>query len=300
MTNYELELGMGIDGNNTLTTIAENIDEIYAANINILRIDPYLYQDAAWLANVKAAIIAALVKYPDLKFIFGVSSPDGYGAEYTLTAANWNDFRLAVLDAAQWAQDNGVWMFQIANEEELHIDGTTLTEEQFRINLRALATEVKAIFTRGKINYAFGGGAAQLNAWYAEGIGDIDYLCLNAYWGGYVFNDWWKSMCLSIKTKFPNNSFITEFSLCTYCLSTYSTDENVQLNALIEMIKHIKNLGFEKAVYFNYRSNCYGAKNVDGTFKKIWEVLKIQNDWKKRKTAGTSMIRGVSNGKHNR
>ena len=67
------------------------------------------------------------------------------------------DFRQAILVAAQWAQDNGVFEFQIGNEEELHVDGTTMTAAQIRANLRDVATEVKAIFTNGNVSYSCSG-----------------------------------------------------------------------------------------------------------------------------------------------
>jgi hypothetical protein len=52
---------------------------------------------------------------------WGVSSNAFNSADYVITTENWPTFRAAILDAAAWAQANGVYEFQLGNEEELHI-----------------------------------------------------------------------------------------------------------------------------------------------------------------------------------
>jgi hypothetical protein len=63
------------------------------------------YQDTINVNGSKAAVIAANAK--GLKFIWGVSAQ-------SITAENWPTFRQAILDAAQWAQDNDVYEFRIS------------------------------------------------------------------------------------------------------------------------------------------------------------------------------------------
>lgn len=118
----------------------------------------------------QSAIISAITK--GAQVIWGVQSG---GA--TLTAANCSDYANAVKAAAQWAQDNGIYEFSIGNEEEAHVDGTTLTGTQVITNLKALATEVKEIFTIGNISYSYAWG--YIDNWIAEGKGDIDLIAYN-------------------------------------------------------------------------------------------------------------------------
>src|SRR5665648_373954 len=141
------------------------------------------YADTVNVNGSKAAVIAGNVK--GLKFIWGVSSNPT-----VITAENWVNFRQAILDAAQWAQDNGVYEFQLGNEEEFHVDGTTMTVAQIIINLKSVATEVKAIFTSGKVSYSCWQGS--IDDWIAAGKGDIDILASNIYMGGdgYYADDW--------------------------------------------------------------------------------------------------------------
>jgi hypothetical protein len=232
--------------------------------------------------NVLACVAAGF------KVIWGVCG-------WALTAANWNDYRLAVLDAAQWCQDNGVYEFQIGNEEEGHIDGTTLTLNQLIINLKSLATEAKSIFTNGKVSYACPG--FYIPDWVSAGKGDLDFLTANVYMGGTTFNENWKTRVKSLIDTFGvDGAYLTEFSLSYLNLNNYSTDENVQLNGIIEMLKYIQELGIKRALFFSHNSDEFGALKNNGVYRKLWDVLKIQNDWKRRKTAGQANIRGLSHG----
>jgi hypothetical protein len=79
------------------------IDMLLANGFTELRMDIPTYTDTEWLGYSKTAVITAVGKGADV--IWGVSAPD------PLTAANWGAYRTAILDAADWAQDNGVLNF---------------------------------------------------------------------------------------------------------------------------------------------------------------------------------------------
>lgn len=255
------------------------------------------YQNAAWMAQSKAAVIRAVAK--GVNPIWCISSNPANNPAYEITAANWNDYRLAVLDAAAWAQANGVFEFQIGNEEEMHNDDTTLTDAQLLINLKSLATEVQAIFTRGNVSYSVGASTTFINNWIVAGRGDLDLIELNIYRGGSApFNNDWKTHISNMVDAFgADHTSITEFSLSYTSLDSYSTDEEEQATALLEMINYIKGLKIKKASFFNYGPlDTFGARKADGTYRKIWELLKIQNDWKRRKTSSQSGLGGLSHG----
>lgn len=233
-----------------------------------LRIDIPSYQDTEWVEASKEGVINAVSK--GAKVIWGVSSNKYDNPAYTITSSNWPDFRQAILDAAMWAQENGVYEFQIGNEEEYHIDETTMTEVQLIKNLKAVATEVQSIFTNGKVSYSC--GRYPVPNWVSLGKGDIDLLALNVYQGGTTFSDRWKTDISSMVNAFGSNgTYITEFNLSSVSLDSYSTDESVQAEALNEMIEYIKNSGMKRAFYFTWQTNAYGIIKSDGTYRQLWD-----------------------------
>lgn len=278
--------------NTTLEPFSTYIKELLANNITYIRIDIPNYQDVGWVSRSKLCIPYAVSQ--GVNVVWGVSST---GAGNELTAANWNDYRLASLDAAAWAEANGVYEFQLGNELEGSIDGTTLTAAQLIINLKSLATEVQAVFTRGNISYSCMPGS--LSSWITAGKGDLDILAFNNYMGGLTFNDNWKNYInIAIAAFGSDGTYMTEFSLSYISLDSYSTNEETQLAALNEMINYIKNSGMKRAHFFYFIGDAFGARKANGVARKIWDLIKIQNDWKLRKTASKSGLGGLSHGKH--
>jgi hypothetical protein len=226
------------------------------------------YLDTTNVAASKAAVIAATAK--GIKCIWGVSSNPT-----VITASNWVDFRAAILDAAQWAQANGVYEFQLGNEEECHVDGTTMTVAQIIINLKSVATEVKEIFTNGNVSYSCWQNT--IDDWVAVGKGDIDILASNVYigGGGYYSGKEWKSRITNLVNAFGvDGTYISEFGPSYSSLDDYSTDEAVQAEGLAEMIEYIKASGMTRAFYFCYIDMSwlldFGARKTDGTYRQLW------------------------------
>ena len=242
-------------------------DTLLANGFTELRIDIPDYQNTVWLEQSKAAVIRTIAK--GAKVIWGVSSNAYNNTDYTIIAKNWSTFRQAILDAAQWAQDNGVYEFQLGNEEEFHVDGDTMTEAQIIINLKSVATEVKAIFTRGKVSYSCAHN--YIFEWIATGKGNIDILASNVYMGRTTFDDTWKTEIDDLVNAFgADGTYLTEFNLSGVSLDNYSTDETVQAAALTEMIEYIKTSGITRAFYFCYQSDNFGALKNDGTYRLLW------------------------------
>lgn len=289
-----MELGMGLFSSSNTSIFESYIDTLLLNNINYLRIDIPDYQNTSLLAQSKAAVTIAVAK--GCKVIWGVSSNKGNNAAYEITAANWGTFSDAIKAAALWAQNNGVYEFQLGNEEEMHNDDTTLTDAQLIINLKTLATEVQAIFTNGNISYSC--ADSDLSDWITEGRGDIDIISFNVYrGGGGSFNSLWITRIAAAIAAFSaHNTYITEFSLSYTSLDDYSSDEVTQEKYIKEMIDYFETAGIQRAHFFSYIGNSFGAIKSDGVPRKLWEVLKITNDWKKRKTAGQANIRGLSHG----
>jgi len=248
---------------------ASYVDTLLANGFTELRIDIPDYQNTAWLAHSKATLPGIIAKAA--KVIWGVSSNTYNNSDYTITAGNWPAFRQAILDAAQWAQDNGVYEFQLGNEEEYHVDGTTMTVAQIITNLKSIATDVQEIFINGNVSYSC--RQESIDDWITAGKGDIDILACNIYMGGdgYYGGNKWKTDINKLVNAFgADGTYITEFNLSWSSLDDYSTDETVQATALTEMIEYIKDSGITRAFYFAWKGDDFGVVKDDETYRLLW------------------------------
>jgi hypothetical protein len=331
-------LGIGIFSIDNTSAFDGYVDTLLANGFTSLRIDIPNYQDTSWLARSKAAVIRAIAKGANVTW--GVTSNSLTNIDYVITAENWPTYRQAILDNAQWAQDNGVYEFQLGNEEEMHIwrhpvsitrtnnvatatfkedhgftaanpiliwnsnpsrfnfNGTitvtgakiftypstgangpvsnpgavyigSMFENTIRANMKSVATDVQAIFTRGNISYT-STGTYFMHKWHTLGRGDIDILAWNVYsnqtnWQTDITNmaRWWGA----------DHTYITEFNLNSTSLDSYSTDETAQAVALSSMIEYIKASGITRAYNFCWNPGVYGVLKNDGTYRKLWDVL---------------------------
>jgi hypothetical protein len=228
-----------------------------------IRLDIPGYLSTNWLSYSKAKVITAVAA--GARVLWGVSSNPS-----TITAANWPTFRQAILDAATWAQANGVSVFQLGNEEEARVDGTTITATTIRANLRSVATDVQAIFT-GNIIYSYACG--NTDAWIAEGKGDIDLIGINTCIGGEGSypTDYWKTYITDMIDAFgADDIYITEFSPSWSSIDDYSTDEAVQAAAVAEMLDWIKASGISRAYFYTFYGDTYGVVKNDGIYRLLW------------------------------
>ena len=248
--------GLGI---NMFPTEDSYIDTVLANEFTEVR-HLILYDNASEVANSKTKIINWVAK--GAKVIWGVSAPS------PITATNWTAFHDAILSAAQWAQANGVFEFQIGNEEELRVDGITLTEAQIQANLKSVATEVQEIFTNGNVSYSCAEDSVE--SWITIGKGDIDILASNIF----IFDEnTWKTRITSQVNAFGvDGTYLTEFNISGTSLEDYSEDEAVQAAAVTEMIEYIKATGMTRAFYFAWKdgNTNLGVVKADGTYRLLW------------------------------
>lgn len=261
-------LGMSLFSTYDTSEFDDYVDTLLANGFEELRIDIPRYDDTDWTAISKASVIRAVAK--GAKVIWGVNANS-----VIITAANWVDFRIASLAGAQWAEDNGVFEFQLGNEFEWRNDDTTLTDAQLIINLKSLATEVQAIFTNGDISYSCGQNF--IDDWITAGKGDIDILASNIYKQWDIYELPWKARIDALVAAFgTSGTYLTEFNIHTSGLDAYSEDEAVQAEAVTEMIEYIKASGMTRSLYFCYsklrdeEGNSYGVVKNDGTYRLLW------------------------------
>lgn len=262
-------LGMMVFATEVTATFDADIDALKANGYTVVRLAMCGYTNPDYLVILKAAVLRAQAK--GMSVIFGVGA-----GEATLTATGWTDYRLAILDLAAWAQTNDLYEFQLGNEEESHNDDDTLTDAQLRINLKAVATEVQVIYTKGQVSYSC--SANSIDAWIALGKGDIDVLCANVYKGGDgVFNMLWKTYIKKLIAAFgASGTYLSEFSLSWTSLADYTTTKSKQVKDLTSMLKYIKDRGMTKAIFYCYINpwnDGYGAIKANGTYRQIWYSL---------------------------
>ena len=263
-------LGMGMFSWSPASTFNGWVDTLLANGFTDLRIDIPSYQDTAWVAESKICVLSALAKGANV--IWGVSSNKFNNPGWAITSANWPTFRQAILDAARWAQDNGVTTFTLGNEEEWHVDGTTMTVAQIQSNIKALATDVQAVFTRGDVIYTT---SVTINGWHNIGRGDLDILAFNIY-GNEA--DWQSDVTNMVSWFGADHTYITEFNIALGGVNNYSSDEAAQAARINEMINYIRTAGINKAYFFCYRCNSYGAMETDGTYRSLWDTLTSYNN----------------------
>jgi len=211
------------------------------------------------------------------------------GFTTTITSTNWPNFRAAILSAATWAQANGVYEFQIGNEEEWHIDETTMTVAKLITNLKSVATDVKAIFTNGNVSYSC--GRSFISNWATAGKGDLDILASNIYimGEGHPLGDIdWEGEIDSLITAFGvNGTYLSEFAPSYTSLEYYSTDEAVQAAAVTEMLDYIKASGMTRALYYEWEGDDFGVVKDDGTYRLLWNQALLNSESVKFATVPT-------------
>jgi len=266
---------------------ASYVDTLLANGFTELRIDIPDYQNTSWLASSKATLPGIIAK--GAKVIWGVSSNDYNNEDYTITAKNWPVFRQAILDAAQWAQDNGVHEFQLGNEEEFHVDGGTMTETQIITNLKSVATDVQAIFTNGNVSYSCWQNT--IDDWVVAGKGNIDILASNVYMGGNgSYGKIWKTRITNLVDAFgADGTYITEFAPSYSSLDDYSTDEAVQAAAVSEMINYIRTSGINRALFYTWWGDTFGVVKTDDTYRLLWSQALINTEPVKFVTVPTKL-----------
>lgn len=275
-------LGMGIfSSSDNIFQLSDffgdQVDVLLANGFTQLRIDIPGWACANSLVISKSGVTAAVTK--GAQVIWGVGN-----GTVILTDANWASFRQGILDNAQWAQNNGVYEFQLGNELECHNDDTTLTDAQLITNLKSVASDVQEIFTNGNISYTC--MHSNISDWISVGKGDIDILASNVYmeYGAHHTQPWKAEIDTLVSAFGLSGTYLTEFGPNSNGINYYSENEVVQAVAVKEMLDYIIASGMTRSNYFCYYDNSrgfgptgFGTLKDDGTYRLTWKVLTSYN-----------------------
>lgn len=276
VTTIPVEIGMNVfSTSDNLWYAPDDVFDAHVqscldAGITKIRVEVGSYGYAEPLQHSKEAVVRA--KNAGAYVFWGVSGD-------SITASNWPDQRIAILDAAAWAQANGVDEFAIGNEEEYKVDGTTITVAQVQANLKSVATEVQSIFTRGPVSYNT--SKDFLYDWISLGKGNIDTFGLNLYLGGqWGYDDTWMDAIDDAYAEWGSEAFLSEFGPSYTNLADYSTDETTQADGVQEMMDYCSYVGLGPAYYFCYYDDArpfgpagFGALKTDDTYRELWDTL---------------------------
>jgi hypothetical protein len=106
-----------------------------------IRISGTIYSDTSGIATLKQVCQVAKA--------LGFYISWGQGSDSTITSSNWAGYVSSCLALATWCQDNGVDQFDLDNEGEARIDGTSVTATTYNTYITELATSVKSVADSG-------------------------------------------------------------------------------------------------------------------------------------------------------
>lgn len=213
--------------------------------------------------------------------VWGISGYNGFNTTGLLTAARWTEYATIILAEAAYLQAQGISIiFEIGNEMESMADGSTLTVDQLQLNLGALATSVKAVYTIGKVSYSpwdFAG--TTYSKWVTNGKGGLDFINVHPYCnmvtGGRSMTVGAFSQVAQMAKAFPGAVMCTEFGMEGGDANLQAMPAYLKKAKIQEMWNSIANLGITMAFVYSWcgylnGDNQFAMKLMDGTFDPQW------------------------------
>lgn len=157
---------------------------------------------------------------------WGMSGITGMGSfgSGQLTATLYTALHDAVVAEATYLQQQGIALgdFELGNEWEGYIDGTTLTASQLRADIRQLAADVKAVYTLSPISYGSSNTGSTWAGWVSDGtLGSLDSISLHAY-GSIDLT----ALTVSANSLASMSSIISTFGVSKVYLSEFNLSSN--------------------------------------------------------------------------
>lgn len=194
-------------------------------------------------------------------------------SEATLTAATYSNYVTAAVARASVARDHGVTTFIIGNEEDYHVDGSSLTVAQMQNHIRSdLYTAVKPAFI-GTVSYNLPAGV--LSDWLAGGKGALDTIGMNVY-GNNEYDG--AGFCRDVRNfynTFGATAHISEYGI-HYDWTAVTMDPADQYQELKKRHDFIKRIGVQAGYFFLYshlNNDHFAVRLANGQYRQMWQAI---------------------------
>lgn len=232
------------------------------------------------LANVTAFWLELAQYFASDPAFFVTWGPGGVNNAGT-TAANWQAYHDAVVACAAYLQSQSILLgdFELGNELENKVDGTTLTIAQLNVNLRQLASDVKVVYS-GAVSYGCSGNSTAISDWATNGLGSLDTISIHCY-GVTTMSSQTNAVggFANISTMLNvlgSKCYISEFHVDANSqhLEAISPDEQAAwMQNFVE--NYILSSGAARFLVYSYvgyenQDNQFAMQNTNGTFNPTW------------------------------
>lgn len=240
----------------------------------VVRVHISNWQDSAQILRdlQTCAVFAALGFY----VIWGITS-NNYLPQYTITTSNIQDFEDAVIEYAAVAPLYGVSEYVAGNEEELHNDGTTVSDNDMVVRILTWAAPCKAAFG-GTVSTNFSQGAESI--WTDKGL--FDRIGINLYLDGDA--ETFLSRLRTAVSRWGSLVYLSEYGPWANWANS-SNDERIDEMLTRKMRRYIRKNGVrqEDAIFFTYvnrtDSDSFAALEANGTYRLLYNGATSDRRW---------------------
>lgn len=198
-----------------------------------------------------------------------------------LTAALWSNYHDSCVAEASYLQSQGIilWDFEVGNEMELFVDGTTLTTTQLRANIRQLATDVKAVYS-GTVSYGASLGAGGGHNWALDGtLGGLDTLSIHPYGtvtsaSSVTFSNV-ETLVDSVVTAFGSKAYASEFNVDGLSPNVALLSPSAASAAMQSFLSYLQGTGMPVAIIYMWT----GWLNMDNQFAQLYTNGSVNPQW---------------------
>lgn len=228
----------------------------------------YSYGNTHSIVTNCLAIIDQAVSLGFTEVVWGITC-----SESTLTAAHYPAYKAACLTRAQVAASHGVTSFVVGNEEEYHVDNSTLTRAQIEASIRDdLAPATKAVFSN-QVSYNFAAGV--LSDWLNSGKGALDTIGMNVY-GNDEYDG--TGFCRDVRNfynAFGSTAYISEYGL-HYDWDAVTMNDYDQYIELTKRRQFVQSSGLSASYFFLFmhlHTDDFAARLANGRYRSMWKAL---------------------------
>lgn len=283
--------GLGV--NYKGATATWSADQAYFNSIGLkyirLHMDPVPYP---WAQSGMQYFRDAAVSWSNAGFQvnFGPACATEAQTASSMTATAWSHYHDSVVAEATYCQSIGLklFCFELGNELEPKCDGSTLTVDQFIINMKQLATDVKAVYNLGAVGYsAWDFNGTTYPKWVTAGLGNIDYFFAHPYAnittnGKSITLGGFDSRLSTLKSALGSKCQISEFNIDAGNTNLLNMPDSEKIVYMRQLYKIIKDLNFSAAHVYSFvgyknQDDQFAMRNNDGSYSPQWCVLLADN-----------------------